>query len=267
MAQLLKGLFAGLLLLALLATPAYADDLERANGLMAQENALGSETLELEAEFETLVDKILAIDAAGENAADALPMLAEAQELIARLSANAESAASLMDQITSLDDLSEEMVAYAAHMREVDETYVEYYRVTSDLLTRYQTVYDSEKLSQMSRPEIRLLRREFTELAERSNDLYAQLANQKQVAQQYYAEHDLSRNTAGGRSWISWIVGLTIASASALICGLVARKKNRTIIGWGVFGFFIPFPALIAIFVVRKIELEPKSAPLLQSQL
>ena len=98
-------------------------------------------------------------------------------------------------------------------------------------------------------------------------ELYDQVIEMQQASLQYFNENDVGRAGETGRSWIAWVVSLAIASTSALICGLVARKKSRHIIGWGIFGFFVPIAALIAIFVVRPVDLEPQPAALLQPRL
>ncbi|MFA4965122.1 MAG: hypothetical protein WC709_05725 [Thermoleophilia bacterium] len=265
MAHLLKALSAGLFMVLLFAVPASADGLAEANSLVDQANAIQSQTRALDAQIGEKIKKVFAIDPADENAADALPMLAEARAALVRMTDNTRSVAALWGQVASLG-VSEEATTYAAQQKDIAETSLRYHGVTSDLLTRFQTLYDPGKLGKLSKAELRTLYRELTDLEAQSGELDAQLTEMEQASQRYFDEHDVGQSGEGGRGWAAWIVGLAVASASGVTCGVVARKKNRNIVGWGVFGLFIPIAALLAVFAVRRVELELRFAPLLQPQ-
>lgn len=266
MAYAIKALFAGLLMVLLFAAPSYAAGLDKANDLIGQANTIESKTRALDAQAGEQIKKALAIDPASKRTADALPLLAEAQTVLARMIQNTQSVAALWDQVESLG-VSTEATTYAGQMHDIAETYLQYLGVTRDLLTRYQTLYDPNKLSKLSRAELRKLDQEFSDLKVRSGELDARIIRMQQATQQYFKEHDVGKARTGGRSWAAWIVTLVVATVSGLVCGVLARRKNRNILGWGVFGFFIPIAALVAILAVRKVELESKSAPLLQPRL
>jgi hypothetical protein len=265
-AHLLRALVLGVLMVLLFAVPSYAAGLDEANDLIAKETVIESRTEALDAQAGEQVEKALAIDPAGKHAADALPMLAEAQVKLARMTKNMQSVAALWDQVASLG-LSEAATAYAGQMKDLAETTVEYMGVTSDILAKYQTLYDSAKVSRLTNAELEKLNQELADLRARSKELDAQVARKQQAGHEYYTDHHLDRaSAADGGTWVGLIIGLVIASASAVVCGLVARRKNRNVAGWAIFGSLIPIMALIAIACVRKIDLEPRSAPLLQSR-
>lgn len=130
-------------------------------------------------------------------------------------------------------------------------------------------LFDQEQRAQLSKAELQKLDKEITDLEAQNKELYGQVVEMQQASLQYFNENDVGQAgeaTGTGRSWIGWIASLVIASACALVCGLMARKKNRNVIGWGIFGFFIPIAALIAILVVRPVDLEPQPAALLRSR-
>jgi hypothetical protein len=262
-AYAIKALFAGLLMVLLFAVPSYAAGLDKANDLIGQANAIETKTHALDAQAGEQIRKALAIDPASKRATDALPLLAEAQTILARMIQNKQSVAALWDQVASLG-VSREATTYASQMKDIAETYLQYLGVTRDLLTRYQTLYDRNKLSKLSGAELRKLDQEFSDLKARSGELDARIIQKQQSTQQYFKEHDVGKAGAGGRKWGRLVASLIFDACSALACGILARRKNRRILAWGAFGLLVPIAALVAILAVRKIDLQPQSAPLLQ---
>jgi hypothetical protein len=260
---LCKILLAALFVVLLTASPGYAAGRDEANDLIGRANTLLTETRALEVQLEEQLKAVFAMDPFGDNSADALPMLADAQGMLGAMTERTQSVAALWAQVAALG-VSEEATTYAEQQYKIAQTYLQYNSVSSDLFLKYAGLFDPKQRARMTRADMKKLDREIADLEAQNKDLYEQIIQMEQASLQYYKANDIGRDSGTGYSWISWIVGLTFDSVSALICGLVARRKNRRVIGWGVFGFFIPIPALIAILVVRRIDLEPQSAALLQ---
>lgn len=90
------------------------------------------------------------------------------------------------------------------------------------------------------------------------------MSQRQQASQRYFDEHDIGATAEAGLPWTPGVATLLLPSASSLVCGVVARKKNRRVIGWGLFGFFVPIGALLFVWAVRTSVLEVRPAPLLR---
>ena len=49
---------------------------------------------------------------------------------------------------------------------------------------------------------------------------------------------------------IKWIVGVIGGFIAAIICGVIAATKGRSVIGWGILGFFFSIITLIVVIVI-----------------
>jgi hypothetical protein len=264
LAHALKAALACLVVVLLFTVTAYADETTEANRLIAQVNALQAEVVLLDEQTVELWNKVDEIDPAAANAADALPLLADVETLDAETTRCTQFIVALLDRMADLD-VSEELKTYADQQKEIAEDYLQAYALTDELITRYKVVWNPRRLSALSQAEVEALDEEIVELATRSQELLAHVGEKEQASQQYYTDSKLGEPATGGRSWVLWVISLGISSASALGCGIVARRKNRNIVGWGIFGFLIPIVALIAIQAVRKVEY--RADPLAQPRL
>ena len=265
LATLCKVLFAALFMILLAASPGYAAGLDEANDLIGEANAVLLEKRSVEAESQVLLQQAYAIDPLGEHSADAVPMFLEAQGMLGDMIAQTQSVAALWAQVGALH-VSDQSETYADQRYMIAQKYLDSIAVDGEILERSATWYDPEQRAQLSASEERKLLREVDDLVAQSYELQGEIAKMELASQQYYEENDLAHLGGGQRTWSTYIVALVAASVSALICGLVARRKNRNVVGWGVFGFLIPLAALIAILVVPRVDLEQRSSPLLNSR-
>jgi len=150
---------------------------------------------------------------------------------------------------------SEEQAIYARRQQEIAETYLEAHAVTSELLKRYRILYDAERLAGLTDAEFDELDQEFVDLGAQSDELYARLDTMEAAAERYYEENRLDESPAGSLGWIGLIVSLAIASGFAVLCGVLAGRKNRNVIGWGILGFVAPLIGVLAVLAVKKLEL------------
>lgn len=250
----------------LLASPAYAGGMTEANELISQAAAIQKATNTLDGQLAAQVRGVSAIDPTSAAAADALPMIAQASTTLAEMNKNMEAISSLWGEVAALD-VRDEVKTYAVQQQDIAKTQLQIWAVTGRILADLQTLYDRNELSALDQAGLKRLDREFADLPAKSKALRAKIADMQQTSHQYYVDHRLDRPAWRAPSLTRWIITLVVATSVAIACGILARLKNRNVVGWGVFGFFIPIAALIAILVVRKIELEPRSAPLLQPRL
>ena len=263
MAHLLRVLCAASLLVFVIAGTALAgdaEDVDEANRLIDQANVIVHETSDLDAQAAALLSEVFEIDPAAENAADALPKLAEIQGIYAEITQKLESTAGLWGEVEALA-VSEEQESYFSQKREIQETSIEFYAAFSDLMARYQVLFDPEQVAELSQAGRDALEQETTDLAAEVDRLDVRLTAMEQSANQYYVDNDLGEPAAEGRGWVGWTAYVVLGTASALACGALARRKNRNVAGWAIFGFVMPVITLIAILIVGKVERLPKLTP------
>jgi hypothetical protein len=249
-------LTAALLAVSLLAVaPCYAAADDEPVELARQTTALSEQTIELEGRLQDKLAIAFADGPYGENAADALPLFAEAQGILGQMTGNIQSSAALWAKVAALD-LNREATTYAEQQYYALGTYASYNATTSDLLQKYAVLYDAGQRDGLSAKGLRELEQEIADLETRNEKLLAQLVREDKESLRYFNDHDVDLGAGGGVAWIPWLIRLGIASASAVACGVVAGRKNRNAALWGVFGFFVPLVAVITVLVVRKVELE-----------
>jgi hypothetical protein len=253
MAHPFAVLLLALAVTVLVAGPALAGDIERANELIDEANALLDEHNALDGRAGELLDEAFAIDPASADAVDALPLLEEAEAILATMKGTMSSIAALWVQAGDLAETAEQ-AAYASQQEDIAKTHVEAHVITGELLSRYMILYDSREMSELTEAELEALDREFTELGGRSEELYGRVEEMELAAERYYTENDLDAAVDTGGSPAGLLVSLLVASGSALGCAAIARGKNRSVVGWGIFGFFIPIAALVGVAVVKKLE-------------
>jgi len=255
---------AALLTLALLAAaPCYAAADDDPVELARQTTALSDETIELEGRLQDRLAIAFADGPYGENAADTLPLFAEAQGILGQMTENIQASAALWAKVAALD-LNREATTYAEQQYHVLGTYSSYNATTGDLLQKYAVLYDADRRDALGAKGLRGLEQEIADLETRNEKLLARLVREDKESLRYFNDHDVDLGAGGGVAWIPWLIRLGIASASAVACGVVAGRKNRNVALWGVFGFFVPLVAVITALVVRKVELEHPTAALLR---
>ena len=149
LATLCKVLFAALFMILLAASPGYAAGLDEANDLIGEANSRITETRALEVQLREQLKEVFAIDPPGDSAADALPMLADAQGILGAMTEKMQSVAALWGQMAALD-VSEEATTYAEQQYNIAQTYLQDMGVTSDLFLKYAVLFDRERRGQLS---------------------------------------------------------------------------------------------------------------------
>ena len=61
------------------------------------------------------------------------------------------------------------------------------------------------------------------------------------------------------------MVGIILRIVFCILCIYIARRKNRNMVGWGFFGFFLPLVAIIWISCL-KVHQDRESNPDLDSK-
>lgn len=192
MAHRLRVLVAGLLVVLVSAGTACADQRDEWNGLIEQWNATSEEVTALDVQGIKRLTEVDAIDPYAENAADALPLLAEAQALYLERTEKVESLVALCDQMADLD-VSEERGVYAGQQKEIAETMLEDHAVLSELIARLQILYDASRTSTLSQTDLDRLEQEIDDLRTREEELFRRLIEMEKASRQYWED-----NTLGG---------------------------------------------------------------------
>ncbi len=253
MSRLLTVLLAALTLTLLVAGAASAADIDKANELVAEANALADQHYDLDMRAGELLEEAFALDPAAPDAGDALPLLEEVETILAEMKQRMASISVLWAQAGALAARQEQAI-YAHRQQEIAETYLEAHAVTSELLTRYKILYDAERVAGLTDAEFDDLDQEFVALGTQSDELYARLESMEAAADRYYTENRLDESPGGSLGWIGLIASLTVASGFAVLCGVLAGRKNRNVIGWGVLGFLAGVIGVLAVLVVKKVE-------------
>jgi hypothetical protein len=261
-AALATTLIAVLIVLLLAAPPGGAAGGD-AEELASQAVALAAETAGLEERLQDRLTDAYAIDPYGEHAADALPLFAESLGILGEMTLRMETYASLWAKVASLD-LDPAATAYAEQQYYLAQDYLGYNGVTTQLLAQYLTLYDAERRERLSGKEVRELEQETADLQTRNAELYEQVVRRDEASVKYFQEHDIELSAGAGLWWAGRAVSLGVASACAVACGVIARRKNRNAILWGVLGFLIPLVAVIVVLVIRPVDVEIQAAPLAQ---
>lgn len=202
----------------------------------------------------------LAADPFDENAGDALRIIDRAGKNLSVVIQDMGEIAGLWSDISALD-LVPSARTYAVQQYDIAEKNLEYYELSALLLDDYRTVYDREKLASLSRQDLKRLDEELAEVPKKMDRLDAELTRMEAASHEYFQANRVAWMQSQGVVWWRPVGSLIVASAFALLCGVLARRKNRSIAGWAVFGFFVPVIALIAILAVRKVELAPGDLP------
>jgi len=192
LAHRLRVLVAGLLVVLVSAGTACADQRDEWNGLIEQWNATSEEVTALDVQGIKRLTEVDAIDPYAENAADALPLLAEAQALYLERTEKVESLVALCDQMADLD-VSEERGVYAGQQKEIAETMLEDHAVLSELIARLQILYDASRTSTLSQTDLDRLEQEIDDLRTREEELFRRLIEMEKASRQYWED-----NTLGG---------------------------------------------------------------------
>jgi hypothetical protein len=253
-------------LLVVVLCPAVAGAVTAADvsGRVEQIRTLGAQTRALDKKIVAELDSALAVDPTVQKADDAVRSLDQAGTDLATLLDDMQSISGLWSEISALD-ISASAQAYATQQHDIAEKNLEYYGLLAQQIADYRVLYDREKLAALSRPEIRRMIREIKELARKMSDVDSSLDDLEASSHRYFQDHRVAWARKSGTVWWRPVASLVIASVFALLCGILARRKNRNIFGWAIFGFFIPLPALIAILAVSRIDLAPRGAALIQA--
>jgi hypothetical protein len=141
---------------------------------------------------------------------------------------------------------------------------VTYSGYTGELIFKYVERYYPEDGAELGSAGLERSDKQLADLATKMEGLREDITRQQQASQRYFDEHDIGATAEAGFRWTPGVAALLLPSASSLVCGVVARKKNRRVIGWGVFGFFVPIGALLFVWAVRTSVLEARPAPMLR---
>jgi hypothetical protein len=269
MSRLLRVLLTSLLIVLILPVTAYAEQADEAKQLLHEATTVGEAMAALKAQIDELNYKVNNIDPTAKNAADALPLLAEAKAGYAELSKKAESMAALTDEMVALD-VSEEMKTAAGLMKGYAESWIEFCAFENDAIGKLEILFDPDRMSKLSQADREKLNQELTELASRETELNSQIGDTQQAMTQYINDTDFPEDSAQeesssdglGRGMLIAIGvgGLIFSVVLAFVCGYLARRKNRSVVGWALLGFFFAIIALIIILVISEKKPEQAAA-------
>jgi len=256
MSRLREVLTASLLVVLLFPAAVYADQTDEANRLMDQANALVAESLALDAERLELTGRLMEIDAEAKNAADAQALLVEMEASLDEMATKQESASVLWDRVAALA-VDDEQRTYAAQQKEAAELAIQFCALERTILDTVKVLYgQAGTLSQRDHDK---LVREFNDLVALQDELRWQYNEKMQASDAYYEENDLGKESRG------WVIpvgigSLIVAALFAFLCGFLARRKNRSTVGWAILGFLLPVIALILVAVLAEKEPEQPAA-------
>lgn len=263
MSHLLKVLLVGLLLVLFLPAAAVADQTDQAKQLIDEATAVSQEIAALEVQIADGWTKVGKIDPAGKKAAEALPLLKQLKAEYAEVAKKAQSMAALLDESAALDG-GEEAKTFAGLEKDVADGWTRFAAFETDAIGNLEILFDRSRVAKLSQSDAKKLIRELDTYGAREAKLQSQLGEQQLAAQQYYTEHGLgvaepavgetttvatpSRAVLLGAS----IGGLIVAIVFAVVCGLLARRKGRSVAGWSILGFFFPLIGLILVLVLPE---------------
>lgn len=265
MQRLLSVLLASLLVALAAPVTAYAGPADDAKQLLTDAATVREEMIALSAQIDELESQIGEIDPTANNAADALPLLAEAKADYAEQSEKAASVAALMDEIAALD-VSEEMKTYAGLRKQFAESWIEFCALEIDGIGKLEILFDPGRMSELSQADQEKLVAEATDFATREAELRSQVVERQQAMTQYAADTDFPEesvtetSTADGLIRGTLVAGLIFGLVFAVLCGYLARRKNRSVVGWAIFGFLLPVIALILVAVLPTKQPEQAAA-------
>jgi hypothetical protein len=245
-------------LLLLFAPAVRADDLDEANELIGRTNKLEMSTIGLDEQGGELLDEAYAIEPGSAKSRRAALLLDQTADLVALVLTNDRSTATIWRQIMALD-VPAATKTYAAKELKVSEAHAEAYTAIHELVTTSAKVY--REYDRLSPAELDRLGARIDELSLRSDELQVRYDRLAADASAYYEDNDLDEDASGGRSPLQWIISLSVAGAFSLASGLVARNKNRNVVGWAALGFFLPLIGLGGALAVRKAGLGPATVP------
>jgi cell division septum initiation protein DivIVA len=253
------------ILLLVLCPPAAAaaDQADDVKQLIDEAAVLSQEIDALTAQIADEWTKVGKIDPAGKHAADALPLLKQLKADYAEVAKKAQSKAALLDEAAALDG-GEEAKTFAGLMKEVADGWTRYAAFETDGIGKLEILFDSSRVAKLSQADARKLIRELDTYGTREAKLQSQLGEQQLAAQQYFTEHGfgVTEPAVGETTTVATqsraillgasIGGLIVAIVVAVVCGLLARRKGRSVAGWSILGFFFPLIGLILILVLSE---------------
>ena len=263
MSRPLRVLVFILLLVLCLPAAAAADQADDVEQLIDEATVLSQEIEALTAQIAEEWTKVGKIDPAGKHAADALPLLKQLKADYAEVARKAQSKAALLDEAAALDG-GEEAKTFAGLMKEVADGWTRFAAFETDGIGNLEILFDRSRVAKLSQADAKKLIRELNTYGTREAKLQSQLGEQQLAAQQYFTEHGLgvtepavgettavatpSRALLLGAS----VGGLILAIVVAVVCGLLAKRKGRSVAGWSILGFFFPLIGLILILVLSE---------------
>lgn len=252
MARLLRVLLAIAMLVLVPAVVAYADESDefatewdqRWNEIAAME----TEKVALHTRYYELIDEVSAIDPDGEDAADALSSLDEAETVLDDMIANLQSLlAGFIRQKGMVPSQDVKLQAYLEQMMENTELELERTEVFGELLARYEIVWDPSRVDDLKVGERQKLVGELDELTNRLYRLTAQIDELYATAQDTWGDMTGTGPTVPTHVWL-----LALAAVSALASGVLARSEGLNVVGWAIVGFLAPVVAVIALLFVSR---------------
>ena len=271
MSRLLRVLLAGLLLVLFLPPAAVADQADQVKRLSDEATVLNQEIEALKVQIADEWTKVGKVDPAGKKAAAVLPLLRQLKADYAEIATKAQSMAALLGEAAALDG-GEEARTFAGLEQEVANGWTRYAAFETDGIGKLEILFDRSRVAKLSQADARKLIRQIDTFATREAKLQSQLGEQQLAAQQYYTEHGFTVTVPGagetttvaalsrGAILAAGIGGLVLAVVFAVVCGLLAKRKRRSVAGWSVLGFFFPLIALILVLVLPQKKTAQPSA-------
>jgi len=167
-----------------------SDQTDEMNGLIDQANALVYEYDALDAEMTELLRKVVGIYPESKAAADALPMLVDADAGLGEMAAKMESAATLWDEASKLD-IDEAFRTYCGQQKEIVEQYLQVCAVWKEWVGKLKVMYDPSQQRKLSKAGRRELALEVMGLSDESNELLSRIGEMEQASEKYYSDNGL----------------------------------------------------------------------------
>jgi hypothetical protein len=260
-------LLAVALIVLLVPVVAQADPIADAQAIFQKASAERDRQGAIDARIGKTLNRALA----SKSNAKALSLLAAVDADLARITGTSESQAALMEQLAALD-VSQELKTFAGQQQAIEEQYQQVYRVLGELVAKYKLV--ARRWGDLDNADRKQLRQDIAGLQTQLQTQWTQVKADAESSAQYYDTNQLDSELTNAQqpatspdvavasltsgAIVGIVVGGLLASTLfALVCGLLARRKKRSVAGWAVLGFFFGLIPLVVVAVLS----EKKPAP------
>lgn len=161
-------------------------DQDKADDLMARVAALDEESAALEARVRTLTEKAFMRDPSPEEAAAALPLLADAMAALDEAKKNRESVATLWGRVARLD-VGEELKTYAGLMKDLGDLTARQHAAMRAFTAKHEFVY--RRMGTFTKADLERQYQKIGDLARGVEESDALAAKKWEECRQYYRDH------------------------------------------------------------------------------